>query len=103
MTTASILLWSLGAPEIIIIAIVVLLFFGGKKIPELMRGLGRGIRDFKNAKEGIESEITKEIKKYLIQRANFQNRLKHILHSSNGSQNWEKRGKTLRKKVRMDH
>ena len=40
---------SLGAPEIIIIALVVLLLFGGKKIPELMRGLGRGVKEFKDA------------------------------------------------------
>ena len=43
---------SLGAPEIIIILVVVLLMFGGKKIPELMRGLGQGVKEFKNAKDG---------------------------------------------------
>jgi sec-independent protein translocase protein TatA len=39
----------LGAPEIILIVVVVLLLFGGKKIPELMRGLGKGIKEFKAA------------------------------------------------------
>ncbi len=46
------LLGGLGAPEIIIILIILLLMFGGKKIPELMKGLGRGIKDFKDASKG---------------------------------------------------
>lgn len=54
---SSILLWALGAPEIIIILVVVLLLFGGKKIPELMRGLGKGIREFKDASKGVDSDI----------------------------------------------
>ncbi|MXV51745.1 twin-arginine translocase TatA/TatE family subunit [Pedobacter sp. HMF7647] len=41
----------LGTPEIIIILVVVLLLFGGRKIPELMRGLGRGVKEFKDAKD----------------------------------------------------
>jgi sec-independent protein translocase protein TatA len=54
MTAAIVLgiLGGLGAPEIIIILIIVLLMFGGKKIPELMKGLGRGIKDFKDASKG---------------------------------------------------
>jgi len=48
---------SLGASEIILIFLVVLLLFGGTKIPELMRGLGRGIREFNNAKNSVEDEI----------------------------------------------
>jgi len=39
----------LGAPEIIIVLVLVLLLFGGKKIPEMMRGLGKGVKDFKDA------------------------------------------------------
>ena len=51
----SILLFTLGGTEWIIIALVILLLFGGKKIPELMRGLGKGIKEFKNAsKEDTE-------------------------------------------------
>ncbi len=42
----------LGAPEVILIAVVVLLLFGGKKLPELMSGLGKGVREFKDAKDG---------------------------------------------------
>jgi sec-independent protein translocase protein TatA len=56
MTTTSILLGMIGTTEIILILIVVLLLFGGKKIPELMRGLGRGMKEFKDAKEGIDNE-----------------------------------------------
>lgn len=50
----------IGGPEIIIILVVVLLLFGGKKIPELARGLGSGIKDFKKATE--ESDIKNDIK-----------------------------------------
>jgi sec-independent protein translocase protein TatA len=49
----------MGGQEIIIVALIVLLLFGGKKIPELMRGLGRGVKEFKDAKDGIRSEIQK--------------------------------------------
>lgn len=45
-----ILLWSLGVREMLLILAVVLLLFGGRKIPELFRGIGRGIREFKDAK-----------------------------------------------------
>lgn len=45
-------LGGLGAPEIIVILIIILLLFGGKKIPELMRGLGRGVKEFKDAAKG---------------------------------------------------
>lgn len=48
---------NLGWTEILLIAFVVLLLFGGKKIPELMRGLGRGVREFKDAKDNVKKEI----------------------------------------------
>ena len=47
----------LGFNEILIILIIVLLLFGGKKIPELMRGLGRGMREFNDAKKNVRKEI----------------------------------------------
>lgn len=50
-------LGNLGTGEIIIIAIIVLLLFGGKKIPELMKGLGKGVRNFKDGVKGIEDDI----------------------------------------------
>jgi sec-independent protein translocase protein TatA len=43
---------SLGAPEIILIIIAILILFGGKKIPELMKGLGKGMKEFKDAQNG---------------------------------------------------
>ena len=54
----SILLLGLGAPEIILIIAVVLLLFGGKKIPELMRGLGKGVKEFKSAQSGDDNANT---------------------------------------------
>lgn len=48
---------NLGAGEIIVIALVVLLLFGGKKIPELMKGLGKGVRSFKEGLNNIENDI----------------------------------------------
>lgn len=51
-----------GGPEMLLIAFVVLLLFGGKKLPELMRGLGKGIREFNNAKANIESEVKDSMK-----------------------------------------
>lgn len=50
----------LGMSEILLIVLVVLLFFGGKKIPELMKGLGKGVRSFKDGMNDIEKDI-KEI------------------------------------------
>lgn len=47
----------LGMQEILLIALVVLLFFGGKKIPELMKGLGKGVRSFKEGMNCIEKDL----------------------------------------------
>ncbi|MBO5699052.1 MAG: twin-arginine translocase TatA/TatE family subunit [Bacteroidaceae bacterium] len=49
-------MFGIGFQEIVIIALVVLLFFGGKKIPELMKGLGKGVRSFKDAMNGKDDE-----------------------------------------------
>ena len=51
-----------GGTEIFVILFIVLLLFGGKKIPELMRGIGKGIKEFNNAKATIESEIKEGMK-----------------------------------------
>ena len=56
----TILLGIIGTPQIIIILVVVLLLFGGKKIPELMRGLGKGVKEFKDATKNEEESDTKE-------------------------------------------
>ena len=50
----------IGAPEIIFIVLIVLLLFGGKKIPELMRGLGKVVKSFKEGMNGIEEEVKNE-------------------------------------------
>jgi sec-independent protein translocase protein TatA len=56
MTQPTILIAGLGTPEIILIVCLALLLFGGKKIPELMRGLGKGVKEFKEGKDGVEGE-----------------------------------------------
>lgn len=47
----------LGTPEIVLIVLVILLLFGGKKIPELMKGLGKGVKSFKDGVNGIEKDL----------------------------------------------
>jgi sec-independent protein translocase protein TatA len=56
-------LGNIGAGEIIIVALVILLLFGCKKIPELMKGLGKGVKSFKDGINDIEKEITAEPQK----------------------------------------
>ena len=53
------LAWSVGPWEIVIILVVVLLLFGGRKIPELMEGLGKGVKSFKKGMNEVEGEIEK--------------------------------------------
>lgn len=56
------ILQDIGMSELLLIAVVVLLLFGGKKIPELMRGLGKGIREFNDAKNNVRQEIEEGMK-----------------------------------------
>ena len=51
------MMFGIGTQEIIFIILIVLLFFGGKKIPELMKGIGKGVRSFKEGMNGIEKEL----------------------------------------------
>lgn len=60
------LIFNLGFWEIVIIALVVLLIFGGKKIPELMKGLGQGVKSFKEGIKEVEDEV-KDVKKDIEQ------------------------------------
>lgn len=55
-----ILLIGIGTPEILFIALVILLLFGGKKIPELMKGIGKGVRSFKDGMNGMENTVEKD-------------------------------------------
>ncbi len=59
MTLFILLILGLGTPEILLIALVVLLLFGGRKIPELMKGLGKGVKSFKDGMKGVEDELNK--------------------------------------------
>ena len=53
----------IGTQEIIVIALIILLLFGGKKIPELMKGLGRGVKSFKDGVNGIDQDLNPDKKK----------------------------------------
>ena len=63
MMTTPLLIGGIGMQEILLIALVVLLFFGGKKIPELMKGIGKGVRSFKEGMNNLEKEIEESTKK----------------------------------------
>ncbi|MBQ9668715.1 MAG: twin-arginine translocase TatA/TatE family subunit [Prevotella sp.] len=54
------LLFGLGGQEVLLIALVVLLLFGGAKIPELMKGLGKGVKSFKEGMKEIDDEVKKD-------------------------------------------
>ena len=62
MNAIFLFLGNLGASELTLIFIIVLFLFGGSKIPELMRGLGKGIREFNNAKNTVEDEIRQGVR-----------------------------------------
>ncbi len=55
----TILAWALGGPEMMVILLIVLLLFGAKKLPQLARGMGKSLGEFKKAKQEFEDEITR--------------------------------------------
>ncbi|WP_410222122.1 twin-arginine translocase TatA/TatE family subunit [Pedobacter sp.] len=55
---------NIGGSEMMLIVLAILLLFGGKKLPELARGLGKGIREFKDASEGVKREIHRNINSF---------------------------------------
>ncbi|MCX6281061.1 MAG: twin-arginine translocase TatA/TatE family subunit [Bacteroidetes bacterium] len=63
MTLGILLIFGLGTQEIILIALIVLLLFGGSKIPELMKGIGKGVKSFKDGMAGIEEDLKSDTKK----------------------------------------
>lgn len=63
MLNSIFLLFGLGATEMIIVLVIVLLLFGGKKIPELMKGLGKGVKEFKDASKGEDANSASTDKK----------------------------------------
>ena len=64
MLSSIVLFLNIGTPELMLIMFVALLLFGGDKLPGLARGLGKGIRDFKDASEGVKREINNQINSY---------------------------------------
>lgn len=64
MHSSVLLFLNIGSSEMILIVFVALLLFGGEKLPEIARGLGKGIRDFKDASEGVKREIHNQINSY---------------------------------------
>ena len=58
----NLLLFGIGMQEVLVIALIVLLLFGGKKIPELMKGLGKGVKSFKDGMKEIETDDNQEDK-----------------------------------------
>jgi sec-independent protein translocase protein TatA len=58
----TLLFLNLGGGEIVVVLLVIILFFGSNKIPELARGLGRGMREFKDATSGVQREIEESMK-----------------------------------------
>lgn len=60
MMMTPLFLGGIGMQEVLLIALVVLLFFGGRKIPELMKGIGKGVRSFKEGMNGLERDIEAE-------------------------------------------
>jgi sec-independent protein translocase protein TatA len=64
MLSSVLLFLNIGTPELILIMFVALLLFGGDKLPGIAKGLGKGIRDFKDASEGVKREINNQINNY---------------------------------------
>lgn len=69
MFSSVFLFFDIGGGEIMLIMLVILLLFGGEKLPQLARGLGKGIRDFKDASEGVKREITNQIDSFEAKKA----------------------------------
>ena len=73
MLSSTLLLLNLGGQEVILIVVLALLLFGGKKIPELMRGLGKGIREFKDASNGVKRDIEESMESKDADKLNSKN------------------------------
>ncbi len=61
MLNSILLFLNMGGPEMMVVLFAILLLFGGKKLPELARGLGKGMREFKDASDGVKREINRNI------------------------------------------
>ena len=65
------LIFNMGAPELILVGLAILLFFGGKKLPELMKGLGKGMKEFKEAQKDVTDQITKGFEDEPVKKITF--------------------------------
>src|ERR1700733_14193178 len=90
MYSSGLLFLNIGSSEMILIVFVALLLFGGEKLPEIARGIGKGIREFKDATDGVKREINNQINSYEEKRT--ENAINHQaeitqnqLSSGNGS------------------
>lgn len=79
------ILSNLFSSDMIVIAFVALLLFGGEKLPEIARGLGKGIRDFKDASEGVKREINNQINSFEEKRE--EKKMDELIMINQGSQN----------------
>jgi sec-independent protein translocase protein TatA len=77
MQISSILIGIIGGQEIILILVIILVLFGGKKIPELMRGLGKGVNEYKKAKNEILEDVSDPTKEQPTKTSNTENKEAH--------------------------
>jgi sec-independent protein translocase protein TatA len=77
MQISSILIGIIGGQEIILILVIILVLFGGKKIPELMRGLGKGVNEYKKAKNEVLEDIGDPSKEQSVKTQNTENKEAH--------------------------
>jgi sec-independent protein translocase protein TatA len=77
MQISSILIGIIGGQEIILILVIILVLFGGKKIPELMRGLGKGVNEYKKAKNEILEDVGEPTKEQPTKTQNSENKEAH--------------------------
>jgi sec-independent protein translocase protein TatA len=80
MFSSVLLFFEFTAPEIMLILFVVLLLFGGEKLPGLAKGLGKGIREFKDASEGVKREITNQIDTFQAKKDAEAAAVQNLLH-----------------------
>jgi len=79
MLSSVLLFLNIGTSEMVLILFVALMLFGGDKLPGLARGLGKGIRDFKDASEGVKREIANQIENYEDKKAGMLNEVNHLV------------------------
>ena len=87
MYSSVFLFLNIGSSEMVLIVFVALLLFGGEKLPEIARGLGKGIRDFKDASDGVKREINNQINNYEDKKEEDKRIEQSIISSTQAPQN----------------